>query len=108
MTTTQSPTRPPRPAPFPVGARIRYVGATRSSYLQRDDVKEIVRVRPGRRGTGRRLHDEDGPMFYDDTGEPILDTTKDAYSVWTYTDDTGREQGRIVWPEHAGAWERVA
>ena len=108
MVKNLSPTSAPRPAPFPVGAFVHYLGPTRSSYLQHGDVKEIVRVRPGVRGTGRQLHDEDGPMVYEDTGEPILSETKDAYSVWVYTDDKGHEQGRIIWPENADEWERVA
>ncbi len=41
----------------------------------------IVRVINGRRGTGQQLRDDDGPMFYEDTGEPIRDQTEDGISV---------------------------
>ncbi len=42
----------------------------------------ITEVRPGRRGTLRHCRDENGPMYWDDTGEPILDETDDGYSVY--------------------------
>lgn len=99
--------RDPLPPPFPVGARVQYLGPTRSTYLQPGDVKVIVRVHAGRRGTGQQLRDDDGPMIYEDTGEPILDETRDGRSVWTYTDERGREQGRLIWPADAHTWRAV-
>jgi hypothetical protein len=41
-------------------------------------------------------------MFYDDTGEAIIDTTRDGYSVFE-TDGFGR----MIRPEDAKDWEIV-
>jgi len=101
-------TRAPKPAPFPVGTKVRYVGTRKSGWVGRDGVShpilypgvvhEIVRVKPGRRGTGLVI-------ATDEDGDEIIDRTQDAYSVWTYTDDSGREQGRVIWPADAHEWE---
>lgn len=102
------PTRPPLPAPFPIGAHVRYLGETRSPYLKTGDVKKIVRVAAGHRGTGRQFVDSDGPVVWEDTGEPILDETKDGHSVWEFKDSAGEKQGRAINPKDAGNWERVS
>lgn len=83
--------RIPKPAPFPVGTRLRYTG-TRISYSERKGVRipitepglevVVIETRPGRQGTLRQCRDEEGPMYYSDTGEPILDTTRDGYSIY--------------------------
>lgn len=74
--------RRPLPAPFPVGARVEYVG-TMTWYKDQAAtivlfgpgmVGMVVAVRPGRRGTLRDLSEPDDM-------EPVLDTTRDAYSV---------------------------
>jgi len=79
--------RAPLPAPFPVGARVRYTGDLKlhhdgatTPFFAAGSVGVVTSVRPGRRGTMRHLRDEDGPM-YDDGGEPIRDTTRDGWSV---------------------------
>jgi hypothetical protein len=84
------PTRDPLPPPFPVGTHLRCVeghDAYVPSVERPRDIKAhpedwarlsgrgievtISRVEPGRRGTGRHLRDEDGPMHHDD-GEPMI------------------------------------
>ena len=80
--------RIPQPAPFAIGARVRYTGDLRLYHQPTDttpffaagSIGSVVRVSAGRRGTLRHLRDEDGYM-YDDGGEPIRDTTRDGYSV---------------------------
>lgn len=82
--------RQPKAAPFAVGTRLRYTGTDASwheiegerVYIYGPGVEvTVAETRPGRRGTLRQLRDEDGPMEYEDTGEPILDTTRDGYSI---------------------------
>lgn len=124
--TETNPTRDPLPPPFPVGTRLRclehhdaYVACVDRPREIKDHPEDWVRVsgrgievtidevRPGRRGTGRQLRDEDGLMFYDD-GEPMLDETKDGYSVYHVVRGTSRaakNSGRVIWPDSAHDWE---
>lgn len=104
--------REPKDAPFPVGAKIRYLGDRRSWTVAPDGTKTptifpgievvVLRTKPGFRGTLRHLRDEDGLMFYEDTGEPILDKTRDGYSVY----EAGG-MGRCIDADAAGEWEIV-
>lgn len=95
--------RTPLPPPFPVGTKLRYLGANRSwSDLEQKEpiqwpgmVVEIIRVKQGRQGD---LH----VIEIDDYGEEVLDETRDGYSVW------GVENGFIIWPDRAHEWEVVA
>jgi hypothetical protein len=117
--------RLPKPAPFPVGTKLRYVGKYESYTYDIDPktrekrevplkvaglIVTIEEVRPGIRGTLRHMRDEDGPLYYDDTGEPILDETHDGYSVY-YVDawQSGKRQGRCIFPdaESLSEWELV-
>jgi hypothetical protein len=105
--------RAPKPAPFPVGTQLRYVGTHRVHSITASGelvplmepglVVTVAEVKPGRRGTLRALRDEDGPMYYEDTGDPILDETRDGYSV--YRNAVG--SGRIIWPDAVAEWEVV-
>lgn len=108
----------PKPAPFPLGARVKYIGTRRISIGPTPETAtpvlfpgaegSIVRIIEGRQGTGRHLRDEDGPMYYDDTGDPILDDTKDGYSVWVCDVDPRNEhKGRCIDPdpENLKEWE---
>lgn len=116
--------RKPKPAPFKCGTRIRYIGETRSwTYDINPVTKEkkevpiqvpgmivmIAEVRPGHQGTLVHMRDADGPMYYEDTGEPILDDTDDGYSVY-YVEayQHGKKQGRIIHRESKKEWEVVA
>jgi hypothetical protein len=93
MTDRGSPTRAPLPPPFPVGTRLgcveghdayapcvdrpRDITSNPEDWVRisgRGIEVEIDRVELGHRGTGRRLRDEDGPMYHDD-GEPMVDET---------------------------------
>jgi len=82
------PDRLPQPAPFVVGQRVRYAGDLRLYHAPTDpapffasgSVGVVTRVSQGRRGTGRQLR-EDGDLCFFDDGEPMLDTTRDGYSV---------------------------
>lgn len=112
-------TREPKPPPFAVGTQVRYLGRDhiKTAYNAADTgtlvkyhgmVVTIVRVVEGRRGTARQLRDEDGPMFYDDDErEPILDTTKDGYSVYEVVDHKGRKHGRAIQHDALSEWEVV-
>lgn len=106
--------RLPKPAPFPIGARVRYKGERRSWTEEKGQkipivepglVVTIAEVSPGYRGTLRQLRDESGPMTWEDTGEPILDTTSDGGSVYL-TGGTRPMRCRID-HESAHDWERV-
>jgi len=59
--------------------------------------KSVAEVRPGRRGTLRPCLDENSPMYYEDTGEPILDApmTGTAFTLW----QNGRKQDRCIHPD---------
>lgn len=125
---TKEPTRDPLPPPFPVGTRLRcvdqqrgasYAGAVRTP---RDISKHpedwalvygfglevtIDKVVAGTRGTGRQLRDEDGLMFYEDDGEPILDETRDGYSVYHVVagdNAPANNSGRAIRAENADKW----
>lgn len=104
--------RKPLPPPFPVGTQVRYVGTGRS-WIEAPDgstvpVKEsgmvvtISKTKPGRRGTLCPL-----PGEWDDD-EPPLDTTRDGYSVYEVVVPDREPFGRIIWPDTAHEWERVA
>lgn len=101
----------PKLPPFAVGERVRYEGtdrvwadAERTQPLRwPGQVVTIVETRPGRRGTLRQLRDEDGPMEHDD-GEPIIDTTRDGYSIWKQPNG----HGICILRETAHEWTLVA
>lgn len=115
MATRKQLTRDPLPPPFPVGAVVKYLGRDHitTSFDSRPGtlvkfhgmIVTIARVVEGRRGTGTQLRDEDGPMFYEDDGEPILDSTRDGYSVYVVKDATGREHGRVIQRDTMHEWE---
>ncbi len=102
------PDRDPRPAPFPVGLCLRYCGTSRwyadaegnRPLLEPGMIVTVAETKRGRQGTLRQLRDEDGPMF-DDDGEPLLDTTRDGYSVWVQANGNRR----MIRPESASEWE---
>lgn len=120
------PTRDPLPPPFPAGTRLRCVEGHEVYVPCVDRAREIrehpedwtrvsgrglevtiCEVRPGHRGTGRPLRDEDGPMYHDD-GEPMLDETRDGYSVYRAVPGAERiaqMSGRIIWPDVAHRWQ---
>ncbi len=120
------PTRDPLPPPFPVGTRLRciegheiYVPRVERAREIKDHPEDWTRVsgrgievtidevRPGHRGTGRQLRDEDGPMCHDD-GEPMLDETKDGYSVYHVVRGEGRvakQSGRCIYSDSAHRWQ---
>jgi len=90
--------RAPEAAPFSVGTIVEQVATHRSWFVARDGTHvpleqpgqrvAIAEVKPGRRGTLRQIGEDDV------TGDPILDTTRDAYSVW-YVEYEGERKGRI-------------
>lgn len=119
----------PLPPPFPVGTRLRCLEG-HDAYVPNverpRDIKAhpedwvrisgrgievtVARVEPGRKGTGRQLRDEDGPMFYEDTGEPILDETQDGYSVYQVVRGSGsaaKMSGRCIFPDSAHKWQVI-
>lgn len=107
--------REPLAPPFAVGARLRYCGAHASFFGWGKDggVSPIVApgvevvidaVRPGHRGTLRQISDADGPAYFEDTGDPILDTTRDGYSIFHVTDPVGQTYGRCIDHETASEW----
>ena len=120
------PTRDPLPPPFPVGTRLRcveghdaYVPSVARPRNLKDHPEDwarisgrgievmIDRVEQGRRGTGRQLRDEDGSM-YDDDGQPMLDETKDGYSVYHVVRGRGTRRkmsGRCIDPSSAHRWQ---
>jgi hypothetical protein len=123
------PTRDPRSPPFLVGTHLRCIDG-HDAYVPRvkrpRDIKThpedwarisgrgievtIDRVELGRRGTGHQLRDEDGPMFHED-GEPMLDETKDGYSVYHVVRGTGhtaKMSGRCIDPSSAHRWQILA
>lgn len=116
-------TSSPLPPPFPVGARVRYRGTRHVRVALRPNARvdeadawvdiiapgievTIVEVREGRRGTGRHLSDEDGPMF-DDEGTPYLDETRHGYSVYRVGPEGSRQHGRCIRADAAQEWERI-
>lgn len=115
--------RPVKRAPFPVGTRLRYIGTHRSytydinpETYERKEVPlclpgmivTVDSIMRGHRGTLVHLCDEDGPMYYEDTGEPILDTTSDEVSVYHIDAwQQGTRQGRCIHHESRKEWEVV-
>ena len=128
---TEDPERDPLSPPFAVGTRLRCIEGydalvpcvDRPQHGGRaKHPEEWVRVSgigievvidhvvEGRRGTGRQLRDEDGLMFYEDDGAPMLDTTKDGYSVYYVVRGTGhaaKMSGRCIDPDSAHKWEVI-
>lgn len=109
--------RAPRIAPFIVGTRLRYIG-TRvihectgggpDTLILGPGLEVVIdRVNAGRRGTGKQLEDQDGPMFCDD-GDPLLDETKDGYSVYSIVDSSGRKHGRCIYATSANEWAVIS
>jgi len=120
------PTRDPLPPPFSVGTQLRciegheiYVPRVERARESADHPEDWARVsgrgvevtidevRPGHRGTGRQLRDEDGPMYHDE-GEPMLDETRDGYSVYHVVRGEGRaakQSGRCIHPDGARRWQ---
>lgn len=114
----RSATQAPKPPPFPIGARLKYVGTSTIGVgadietcvwiLFPGAIGTIVKVNPGRRGTGRACYDEDGPMIWEDTGEPILDDTQDGYSVWVSdVDPRNKNNGRCIDLDDVAEWELI-
>ncbi len=123
---TSTPTRASLPPPFPVGTRLRCVEGYDAYVASVDSPRDIkahpedwarisglgievtiARVELGRQGTGRQLHDEDGPMSHYD-GEPILDETQDGYSVYQVVRGAGnvaKMSGRCIFPDSAHRWQ---
>jgi len=109
--------RAPKAAPFPVGARVRYLGESRTwvevggakiPLIEPDIEVTICGVRPGRRGTLRHCRDYDGFMYYEDSGEPILDETDDGYSIYYTDQDADHKYGRIIRVDDVDKWTVVA
>lgn len=119
-------TRAPLPPPFPMGTRLRcikghdaYVSSVERPRDRKDHPEDwvrvtgqgievtIARVELGRRGTGRQLHDEDGPIVLDD-GEPLFDETQDGYSVYQIVRGEGiaaKMSGRCIFSDSAYKWQ---
>lgn len=68
--------------------------------MTRRELNAFDEARPGYRGTLRQIRDE----VYEDTGEPILDTTHDGYSVYHITDPSGQTHGRCIDHESVNEW----
>jgi len=93
----------PRPAPFAVGTRLRYLGTSDVSYS--NDAGDMVRMlHPGievtiertdyeHRGTGRRIDDDQ------DDG-PIYDETRDHVSIYRING-----AGRCIDHDDAHSWQ---
>jgi hypothetical protein len=116
----------PLPPPFPVGTRLRCIEGHEAYVARVDrprDLKDhpedwtrssgrglevtIDRVELGYCGTGRQLRDQDGPMYHDD-GEPMVDTTRDGYSVYYVVPGEGRiakQSGRCIYPDSVHRWQ---
>lgn len=102
--------RMPKRAPYAVGAVLEQVTGHRSWFVAKDGTHvpleapgmrvTVDQVCTGRRGTLRQLAEDEY------TGEPILDTTRDAYSVW-HVEYKGERHGRIIWPDAAKDWRLV-
>jgi hypothetical protein len=119
--------RLPNKPRFAIGTRLRYIGDTISRYgcndcARKSSVAEswvecrrpglevtIVEHRLGRQGTLRPARDEDGPMYYEDTGEPILDTTSDGYCLYQVAcPRCGKKMyGPIVGHDNEHEWKEV-
>lgn len=88
----------PRPPPFPVGTRLRLVKAG-PSFVKVGDEVTVVRVKPGRRGTGRL-------MEVQDDGYEVYDETSDGYSVYEVR-PSDTVYGRCLYARDASEWEVV-
>lgn len=99
--------REPKPAPFPVGATVRYVRP--GDPLRTGRVARIVETVPGRRGTLRMVDLHDGD-------EPFPDVTRDGRSVgdfgdsgpWCITKGQRVHMRIAIWPDAVDDWERVS
>jgi hypothetical protein len=123
---SKCPTRDPLLPPFPVGTRLRCIEG-HDAHVANVECPRDIRTHPGdwvrisgigievtidrvelgHRGTGRQLRDEDGPMCHDD-GEPMLDETRDGYSVYHVVRGAGqaaRMSGRCIDPSGAHRWQ---
>ena len=102
---TKPRTDAPRPAPFPVGTRLKYLGTHEVSYA--NGAGEMVRVlfpgievtveacKYGHRGTGRLIeHGDDGPIY---------DETSDEVSVYRING-----AGRLIHHEDAADWQVIS
>src|SRR5688572_15590854 len=99
--------RPPKPAPFPKGAVVRYVGEReewidmedgRRAWLRKKGLEvEIVMTRPGHQGT---LDPIEG---FENDPEPPVDRTVDGASL--YVPVYGH--GRFIRPDDARDWTLV-
>ncbi len=99
-------TSAPKPAPFPVGTRLKYVGKSDVSYGATGG--EMVRVvypgievtidrcAYGKQGTGRVIDE-------DDDGSPIYDETRDFVSIYHVG-----IAGRCIDHEDACEWQIIA
>jgi len=125
-TMSSDPTRDPLPPPFLVGTRLRCLeghDAYAPSVERPRDIQthpeDWVRISgrgievtidcvdPGWRGSGRQLRDEDGPIL-DEDGEPMLDETRDGYSVYHVVRGTGhaaKMSGRCIDRSSAHKWQ---
>jgi hypothetical protein len=115
--------RIPKEPPFPVGAKLRYLGNHESYTYDIDPVTRekktvplihhgievvIESVTHGHQGTGQQLRDIEGLLFDEDTGQPLVDETRDGYSVYRVNAiQNGQRQGRIIWPDNASEWQRI-
>lgn len=111
--------REPKPAPFQVGTHLRCVDDKHTTFVL-DNLTgskamiygpglEVVveEVKYGRQGTLRHLTDEDGPMYYEDSGEPILDRTSDWCSVYYVIGQDGQRHGRLIHRKDKKNWTVV-
>lgn len=116
-------TREPKPPPFPLGTRLVCVsergdittkswrdGAWVESLVYGKGLEVVIdEVIEGRQGTGQQLRDHDGLMFYEDTGDPILDETEDGMSSYHVTSKDGtRDSGRLIRHDNISEWKVVA
>jgi hypothetical protein len=102
----------PKPAPFPVGTRVRYLGTHDvSSGPTGGEMRRIIypgievtisKCAYGRKGTGRPVCEDD------ETGETLYDETKDFVSVYSVGPDVpGMHYGRCIGREDAHEWEVI-
>jgi hypothetical protein len=114
----KNPLRKPKAPPFKVGTKLRYLGTMRITTGRRHGppvdiiapgiIVTIDKVVEGTQGTGRQLRDSDGPMFYEDDGEPILDHTRDGYSIYSVFEADGhRHSGRCISHDKKREWQVV-
>jgi hypothetical protein len=119
----------PKKPPFKVGTKLRYVGEDQTGYGCSNKCRNpedrfeyawtpvkapglevvIAELRNGRQGTLRQCRDEDGPMYDEDSGDPILDNTSDGYSLYKLPCRIcGREMfGPVIDHENKHEWTVV-